>query len=105
MYLGKLCEVSQSDDLYERPAHPYTKVLLDSIPVPDPTVPHKDVTISGEPPSPVAPPAGCRYHTRCPNATDVCSSEEPQMRALDDGHFVACHHPLWGGDSPVSVRR
>lgn len=104
MYLGKMCEVSQADDLYERPAHPYTKVLLDSIPVPDPNVPHKDVVISGEPPSPVAPPPGCRYHTRCPHASDRCSREEPEIRALDKDHFVACHHPLWGGESPVSVR-
>jgi peptide/nickel transport system ATP-binding protein len=106
MYLGKICEVSDSDDLYARPAHPYTKVLLDSIPVPDPTVAHVDVTVTGEPPSPVSPPSGCRYHTRCPNATDVCSSVEPELREVGDGHFVACHHPMWGGDSglvPVSV--
>jgi len=99
MYLGKICEVSGSDDLYARPAHPYTKVLLDSIPVPDPTVAHVEVNVTGEPPSPVSPPPGCRYHTRCPAATEVCGSVEPELRSIGDDHFVACHHPLWGGDS------
>lgn len=101
MYLGKLCEVASSDDLYARPAHPYTRVLLDSIPVPDP-----DVTIGtpivGEPPSPVNPPSGCRFHPRCERADDTCRSEEPQMAPLGDGHFVACHHPF---ETPVTVGR
>ena len=94
MYLGKLCEVAPSEDLYARPAHHYTRVLLDSIPVPDPEVPVRHVDLSGELPSPMAPPAGCRFNTRCPAADDRCRSEEPLMQDLGNGHFVACHHPL-----------
>jgi peptide/nickel transport system ATP-binding protein len=94
MYLGKLCEVAGSDELYRAPAHPYTKVLLDSIPVPDPTAEVVGTTITGEPPSPVNPPTGCRFHPRCPNADELCVTTEPLVRELDEGHFVACHHPL-----------
>ncbi|NND75554.1 MAG: ABC transporter ATP-binding protein [Ilumatobacter sp.] len=100
MYLGKLCEVASSDDLYARPAHPYTNVLLDSIPEPDPDADHTVGKIIGEPPSPVAPPTGCRFHPRCPNADDLCSREEPQLRSMGAGHFVACHHPV---ETPVAV--
>jgi peptide/nickel transport system ATP-binding protein len=96
MYLGKLCEVAPSDDLYRAPAHHYTSVLLDSIPVPDPTVAATKTAIEGEPPSPVLPPPGCRFHTRCPAATDVCRNEEPMLREIAPAHFVACHHPLYG---------
>ncbi len=103
MYLGKICEVSSSDDLYRNPAHPYTDVLLSSIPVPDPTVAVKKVVVDGEPPSPVSPPAGCRFNPRCPNASDLCRSEEPTLREIEPAHFVACHHPLFGGEAPVSV--
>jgi peptide/nickel transport system ATP-binding protein len=103
MYLGKICEVSSSDDLYRNPAHPYTDVLLSSIPVPDPTVAVKKVVVDGEPPSPVSPPAGCRFNPRCPNASDRCRSEEPTLREIEPDHFVACHHPLTGGEAPVSV--
>jgi len=104
MYLGKICEVSSSDDLYRNPAHPYTDVLLSSIPVPDPTVAVKKISVEGEPPSPVSPPAGCRFNPRCPNASDRCRSEEPTLREIEPGHFVACHHPLTGGEAPVTVR-
>ena len=104
MYLGKICEVSSSDDLYRNPAHPYTDVLLSSIPVPDPTVEVKKISVEGEPPSPVSPPAGCRFNPRCPKASDRCRSEEPTLREIEPGHFVACHHPLVGGDAPVTVR-
>jgi len=100
MYLGKLCEVAASDDLYARPSHPYTKVLIDAIPVPDPTVALSHTNIVGEPPSPVLPPSGCRFHPRCPNADDTCVAEEPQLRDLGGGHFIACHHPL---ETPVTV--
>jgi len=103
MYLGKICEVSSSDDLYRNPAHPYTDVLLSSIPVPDPTVAVKKVVVDGEPPSPVSPPAGCRFNPRCPNASDRCRSEEPTLREIEPAHFVACHHPLFGDEAPVSV--
>ncbi len=100
MYLGKMCEVAESDDLYLRPAHHYTKVLLDSIPVPDPNVVLRDATSIGEPPSPVFPPSGCRFHPRCPAADEVCSETEPLLRDVGGGHFVACHHPL---EAPVTV--
>ena len=100
MYLGKLCEIASSDDLYARPAHPYTNVLLDSIPEPDPEADHSVGKIIGEPPSPVAPPSGCRFHPRCAYATDICSQEEPKLRSMGDDHFVACHHPV---ETSVSV--
>ncbi|MFM8945805.1 MAG: ABC transporter ATP-binding protein [Actinomycetota bacterium] len=104
MYLGKFCEVAPSDGLYARPAHPYTNVLLSSIPVPDPEVGFRGAAVEGEPPSPVSPPAGCRFNPRCPNAQDRCRTEEPTIREIDPGHFVACHYPLHGGEAPVSVR-
>jgi peptide/nickel transport system ATP-binding protein len=95
MYLGKLCEVGPSDALYEEPAHPYTAALLAAIPVPDPSVrPDPDKTTTGEIPSPMAPPSGCRFRTRCPLAQAVCAEEEPQMREVRPGHHVACHFPL-----------
>ncbi len=103
MYLGKMCEVAPSDQLYASPAHHYTSVLLDSIPVPDPEVAITKMAIEGEPPSPVLPPAGCRFNPRCPAADDRCRSEEPQLREVAAAHFVACHHPLIGGDAPVTV--
>jgi peptide/nickel transport system ATP-binding protein len=98
MYLGKLCEVSSADDLYRRPAHPYTRALLSAIPVPDPA--HRasvEGVIAGELPSPVDPPSGCRFRTRCPRADETCAAQEPAMHELADGHHVACHHPLWEG--------
>ncbi|MCU1365525.1 MAG: transporter protein ATP-binding protein [Ilumatobacteraceae bacterium] len=104
MYLGKICEVAGSDELYRRPAHHYTNVLLSSIPVPDPSIAVQRHPIEGEPPSPVLPPPGCRFHTRCPAAEDRCAAEEPQLREIGDGHFVACHFPVHGGDAPVAVR-
>lgn len=98
MYLGKLCEVGGSEALYERPAHHYTRLLIDSIPVPDPTVPARPMTIDGDPPSPVLPPTGCRFHPRCPAATDLCRATAPTMAAIGDDHFVACHHPVRRSD-------
>ena len=95
MYLGKVCEVATSDDLYRRPAHPYTDLLLRAIPVPDPNArPDPQVRASGEIPSPMFPPSGCRFRTRCPRASDRCASEEPQLADIGGGHYVACHHPL-----------
>jgi peptide/nickel transport system ATP-binding protein len=103
MYLGKLCEVGPPDTLYEHPAHPYTAALLASIPVPDPTIaPHDDELLSGDLPSPLAPPSGCRFRTRCPRAQDRCTHEEPQMRDLGGGRYVACHFPLQGPDAPAT---
>lgn len=95
MYLGKACEIGNADLLYEEPRHPYTRALLASIPQPAPTVDVSEGDISGEIPSPVNPPSGCRFVTRCPHATSICSSDEPQMQQVGDGdHYVACHHPV-----------
>lgn len=103
MYLGKICEVAPSDTLYAEPAHHYTKLLLDSIPVPDPEVAVAKVAIEGEPPSPVLPPPGCRFHTRCLAADDVCRRDEPELREVGRDHFVACHHPLVAEDAQPLV--
>ncbi len=95
MYLGKLCEVAGADDLYRAPVHPYTNALLASIPDPRPDArAGQGGKARGEPPSPVAPPSGCRFRTRCPRATERCAAEEPTIRAIADDHFVACHHPV-----------
>jgi peptide/nickel transport system ATP-binding protein len=101
MYLGKICEVGSPDDLYNVPAHPYTAALLRSIPVPDPTVPPvQSGLLTGDLPSPIDPPAGCRFRTRCPLAQERCAMEEPQVRAVGEEHFVACHFPLLGTSAP-----
>jgi peptide/nickel transport system ATP-binding protein len=95
MYLGKLCEVAPSSRLHEAPMHPYTDGLLRAIPVPDPRVLADERSeMAGELPSPITPPSGCRFRTRCPHAQDRCASEEPVMRELAAGHHVACHFPL-----------
>jgi oligopeptide/dipeptide ABC transporter ATP-binding protein len=95
MYLGKICEVAPPDDLFIRPLHPYTEILMSSIPVTDPSVdPRAAITITGELPSPIAPPSGCRFRTRCPRAGDICSTDEPVLRDMGAGSFVACHFPL-----------
>ena len=93
--LGKLCEVAEPDDLYANAAHPYTSLLLDSIPEPDPeAVIDESSDLVGEVPSSIDPPSGCRFRTRCPRASERCVEEEPQMRKVSEGHHVACHHPL-----------
>lgn len=94
MYLGKLVEVAPTDELFAHPAHHYTKALLSAIPVADPTVRREYVPIQGEMPSPATPPSGCRFHTRCPAATERCRLEEPQLQSIGAGHSVACHYPL-----------
>src|ERR1700704_1692711 len=95
MYLGKIVEVARSDELYRTQAHPYTKALLSAIPVPDPKVESKRrlVELSGEIPSPVNPPSGCRFHTRCPIARvpGICADEEPRLEDKGQGHLAACH--------------
>ena len=95
MYLGKVVENSDSDGLYDNPLHPYTNALLSAVPVPDPrkNLARERITLEGDVPSPIDPPPGCRFHTRCASATDVCRTEEPALTAHDDGHVVACHHP------------
>jgi len=98
MYLGKLCEVGPADALYARPAHPYTAALIEAVPEPDPDTPVADTSLEGDLPSPLAPPSGCRFRTRCPRAQARCAEEEPMLRQVaadgDGGHVVACHFPL-----------
>ena len=91
MYLGKIVEIARTTDLFARPLHPYTIALLSGIPVPD--VEHKPwrIVLTGDVPSPVNPPAGCRVHTRCPFVVDHCLAEEPVLEAMESGHFIACH--------------
>jgi len=94
MYLGRLCEVAPSEQLFAHPAHPYTALLLAAIPVPDPDVRPAERVAAGEPPSPIAPPSGCRFRTRCPRADQRCTSEMPELRLMAPGQYAACHHPL-----------
>ncbi|HEY5196971.1 MAG TPA: oligopeptide/dipeptide ABC transporter ATP-binding protein [Solirubrobacteraceae bacterium] len=96
MYLGKVMELSAADDLYDKPIHPYTSALLAAIPIPDPREnrARTRTVLSGEPPNPINPPTGCRFHTRCPHATDICREIEPPLAEYSGGHLAACHHPL-----------
>lgn len=95
MYLGKICEIAPTDAIFASPTHPYTRALLASIPGNQLGLPPASELISGELPSPIDPPSGCRFRTRCPRATDRCAREEPTLAVRPDreGHFVACHHP------------
>lgn len=94
MFLGCICEVSPKEDIYRKPLHPYTSFLLDAIPQADPHLRAKDrKLLTGEIPSPVDPPSGCRFHTRCPYATEICGKERPELKDYD-GRLCACHHPL-----------
>jgi oligopeptide/dipeptide ABC transporter ATP-binding protein len=91
MYLGKIVELTDRRSLFASPQHPYTEALLSAVPVPDPKAKKKRIILSGDVPSPINPPSGCRFHTRCPYAFDRCRTEEPAMRELRPGHFAACH--------------
>jgi peptide/nickel transport system ATP-binding protein len=97
MYLGKLVEIGPADDVYSRPAHPYTKGLIDTVPVADPAAERakEHQGVRGELPSAIAPPSGCRFRTRCPFAQEKCAAEEPPLRPFSaEGHQAACHFPL-----------
>ncbi len=94
MYLGRLCELGPSEQLFARPAHPYTALLIEAIPVPDPEVRPAESVPVGEPPSPIAPPSGCRFRTRCPRADQKCRDEVPELQLVRPGQYAACHHPL-----------
>ncbi len=93
MYLGKMVELADRDDLYENPLHPYTKALLSAVPIPDPVVEKKRerIILTGDVPSPINPPSGCHFHTRCPYVMDVCKEDEPAFADQGAGHYVACH--------------
>jgi peptide/nickel transport system ATP-binding protein len=95
MYLGRLCESAPCSDLFQAPAHPYSRALLDAVPRPDPQRPGGVSTISGELPSAINPPSGCRFRTRCPKAQTLCAEVRPELAEISSGHFVACHFPLW----------
>ena len=94
MYLGKICEIGSSDTIYSLPAHPYTRVLLASAPEPASTVDESESAIGDDIPSPINPPTGCRFRTRCPSAQTLCEEKEPEMQQVGDDHFVACHFPV-----------
>ena len=91
MYLGNLVEYGQTDDIFAHPLHPYTKALFSAIPIPDPTIRRERIVLQGSIPSPANPPQGCKFHTRCPYATDRCREEAPCQREVETGHYVVCH--------------
>lgn len=91
MYLGKIVELTGKTELYRNPKHPYTQALLSAIPEADPTIKKERILLKGDVPSPINPPTGCRFHTRCPKAMDICKTKDPAFVDTGDGHFVACH--------------
>jgi oligopeptide/dipeptide ABC transporter ATP-binding protein len=96
MYLGKIVELAPAEELYTKPIMPYTDALLAAIPIPDPkrNRERERIVLEGEPPSPIEPPSGCRFHPRCPRATEICTRVEPPLTEYPGGHLAACHHPL-----------
>lgn len=93
MYLGQLMELVDSEELYRRPLHPYTEALLSAIPIPDPRLERarERIVLQGDVPNPIHPPSGCRFHTRCPKAMDICSKVPPQFAEAAPDHYVRCH--------------
>jgi peptide/nickel transport system ATP-binding protein len=102
MYLGKIVEIGTRDQIFATPRHPYTKALLSAVPVPDPEVKRERIILTGDVPSPIKPPKGCRFNTRCPHAFDRCRREEPTLRRMAEGHEAACHlHDLPASENPL----
>jgi oligopeptide transport system ATP-binding protein len=103
MYLGKIVELADRDKLYTEPLHPYTKALLSAVPIPDPAIEKKRerIILTGDVPSPINPPSGCHFHTRCPYVMDICKRVEPKFAAAQNNHFVACH--LYPSSLPEST--
>lgn len=91
MYLGTIVETAPKADLYAHPEHPYTQALLSAVPIADPTREKKRIILKGDLPSPVNPPKGCLFHTRCPYCTEKCKTERPEFKEISKGHFVKCH--------------
>ncbi len=105
MYLGKIVEMGDKRQIFSAPMHPYTRALLSAVPVPDPKVKRERIILTGDVPSPINPPKGCRFNTRCPYVFDRCRSEEPPLRAMAEGHVAACHlHDLPAADNPLLSR-
>jgi oligopeptide transport system ATP-binding protein len=103
MYLGKIVEISPAEELYKRPAHPYTEALLSAVPVPDPDISasRQRIVLEGDVPSPISPPSGCRFHPRCRYATSICTTDEPPLTQHGSlSHLAACHHPLNSDSGP-----
>jgi len=104
MYLGKIVEVAPKRAIFAAPRHPYTKALLSAVPVPEPGAARERIILKGDVPSPINPPKGCRFHTRCPYAFDRCRSEEPALRPTETGHLAACHlHDLPAAQNPLAA--
>jgi oligopeptide transport system ATP-binding protein len=94
MYLGKIVELGPAGQVSTAPVHPYTEALLSAVPIPDPDTPRERIVLRGDVPSPIDPPSGCRFHPRCPHATEICRTQEPPLvEHLPGGHVAACHHP------------
>jgi peptide/nickel transport system ATP-binding protein/oligopeptide transport system ATP-binding protein len=91
MYLGKIVEITDKRSLFTSPQHPYTEALLSAVPIPEPKMKRKRIILTGDVPSPIKPPPGCRFHTRCPYVMDHCKTAEPPIKEVKPGHFVACH--------------